>query len=158
MFFPRSAQFSSFLVLATLSGCVAEIGVPEIDPAPEGALGEISEAVGVWDHTPVAPKELFVTDLSVVNDPKYASYKPGKWNTDAEGGFSFGRLIDNLSPVEKPTDLQRSATVVNWLRLWETPQSVNGQLIEPRPLIREKVITPWTVSYTHLTLPTNREV
>lgn len=146
MFLTRNAQLSSFLILATLSGCVAEIGLPETNPAPEGALGEVSEAVGVLDHTPVAAKELFVTDLSVVNDPKFTNYKPGKWNTDPEGGFSFGRLIDNLSQVEKPTDQQRSATVMDWLRLWETPQTVNGQTIEARPLIREKVITPWKLA------------
>ena len=141
----RSFTMACLIALGCLPSCTAEISVPE--PAPAAAnvevLGEIAAAV---DHAPVAAKELFVTDLSVVNASAYTSYRPGKWNTNPEGGFSFGRLIDNLSPSEKPDDRQRSDLVVRWLKLWETPQNVNGQVLAARPLIREKLITPWKLS------------
>lgn len=139
-------ELACWLVASCLTGCIAETGAPDdATPSAPGALGEVAQAATL-DHTPVAAKELFVTDLSVVNAAKLTTYKPGKWNTDPEGGFSFGRLIDNLSPTEKPSDRQRSDLVMNWLRLWETPQSVNGQSIAPRTLVREKLITPWKLA------------
>ncbi|MFO0746645.1 MAG: hypothetical protein U1F43_13390 [Myxococcota bacterium] len=83
-------------------------------------MGEPDTPVAVVDaplRTSVVPeKELFVTDLSVVNDAKHEQYAPGKWNTDPNGSWSFGRLIDNLTGLAHPTDRQRSDFVLHWLR------------------------------------------
>jgi hypothetical protein len=135
-----ASRLSRVLLLsaAAIAGCVgADEPAEDVDAV---ALGS-----GL-DHAPDAMKELFVTDLGAVNDPGLTRYAPGKWNTDPEGGFSFGRLIDNMSPVEKPTALGRSGFVMSWLRLWETSQTVNGQTLAARPLIRDKVITPWKLA------------
>lgn len=98
------------------------------------------------NQTVVVEKELFVTDLSAVNSASYTHYTQDKWNTDPEGGLSFGRLIDNMNRVEKPSDLERSRFVMSWLRTWETPQQVNGQTLEARPLVRSVLLTPWKLA------------
>jgi len=121
------------------SGCVAEIRGLEGDQEDRVEAQQQSAELSAI----VPEKELFVTDVSVVNDAKFVNYRPGKWNTDKEGGFSFGRLIDNLSTVEKPSNAQRTRFVMNWLKTWETPQPVAGQIIPARPKIRDVILTPW---------------
>jgi hypothetical protein len=129
------------LLTLGLLGCGAGPG----DASADENIDDIEQGA-VLDHVPVPAKELFVTDLSVVNATKFTTYKPGKWDTEPEGGFSFGRLIDNMSPVDRPNDKQRSDFVMSWLRSWETPQAVNGQVIPARPLIRTLLITPWKLA------------
>ena len=97
-------------------------------------------------RAPVPSKELFVTDLSVVNDARLNEYKAKKWNTEAEGGFSFGRLVDNMAPSAKQSDRERSDFVMRWLRTWTADQSVNGQVLAARPAIRDVLITPWKLT------------
>jgi len=130
--------------------CLLLLGVPSANVSacdsgvePPLATPEVGfESAALKD--PVVPsKELFVTALNVVDDTKYVNYKAGKWNTDRDGGWSFGRLIDNMSSVEKPSDTARSAFVMNWLRTWESPQTVNSQTQAARPAVRTVVIDPW---------------
>ena len=93
---------------------------------------------------PVDPaKELFITALEVVDDRRYVDHHPGRFDQDAEGGWSFARLIDNLIAAPRPTDAQRSQFVMQWLRTWETPQRINGQTLPARPAVRDVIITPW---------------
>jgi hypothetical protein len=143
----KAAPYVSLLAGLAL-GCGADADMPESSGIFDSAevVGEQSVPLNKLDHTPIAQKELFVTDVSVVNATSFTNYVKGKWNTDKEGGFSFGRLVDNLARVEKPTDQQRSDLVMNWLRLWETPQTINGQIIAARPRIREVLITPWKLA------------
>jgi len=125
-----------------VAGC--DLGEGESVGGEESAQAESGAKSGLTAINP--DKELFITDLRVVNDASTTSYKAGKFNTEREGGFSFGRLIDNMSSVEKPSDAQRSAFVLNWLRQWETPQTVIGQVIPARPLVRSVLITPWKLA------------
>jgi hypothetical protein len=88
-------------------------------------------------------RELLINDVSVVDDPRYTAWAPGKTNTDPEGGWSFGRLIDNMLPDPLRSDWGRSQFVLHWLRHWEQDRTVNGQIIPARPLIRSLIIEPW---------------
>jgi len=82
-------------------------------------------------HDPVIERELMIRDLSVVNDPR-ANTPDGPW--------SFGGLIKAMAG---PTDPSRF--VVNWLKTWETDQTINGFVVDKRVDIRTKVIEPWKV-------------
>lgn len=124
------------VALTALSACDAIV-----EPPPE--TPEAGFVIAALEHPVVPSKELFVTALNVVDDTRYVNYRAGKWNTDADGGWSFGRLIDNMSSVEKPSDTARSAFVMNWLRTWETPQTINGQTLAARPAVRAVVIDAW---------------
>jgi hypothetical protein len=98
----------------------------------------------VVDMASIDPaRELFIKDVSVVDDTRYTAWAPKKTNTDPEGGWSFGRLIDNMLPEPLRSDWGRSQFVLHWLRLWEQDRTVNGQVIPARPLIRSLIIDPW---------------
>jgi hypothetical protein len=73
-------------------------------------------------------RELLVTSPTVL-DSAPAQY-PGSW--------SFGALVEQLAGAENA-----SARVRDWLQTWTAGLSVNGQRLEPRPEIVEKVIKPW---------------
>jgi hypothetical protein len=130
------------LLLLTVAACGGEGPVAGNDSEE---VSELGQPLGIT-HAPVPSKELLVTDLSVVNDASYVNYAPGKWNIDPTGGFSLGRLVDNMFPYDKPSDRDRSDATMTWLRLWETPYTVNGQVVAARPLIRNTLITPWKLA------------
>lgn len=141
----RSANLA--LIGFVFGGCSAATVDSDSDDETfdQAPISSVAQPVKL-DHQPDPARELFITALSAVNSVKHVNYRPGKWNTDEEGGFSFGRLIDNMSRVEKPTAAQRSNFVMSWLRTWEVPQTVNGQSIPARPLIRSTLITPWKLA------------
>lgn len=125
-------------VLASVLSLTAACDGMEVGPTPEVAVTRAP-----LDRPIDAQKELFITHLNVVQSPKLTTYKPGKWNTDPDGAWSFGRLMDNLQSREKPNDRERSDFTMRWLRTWESDQTVNGQLVPARPLVRSVVIDPW---------------
>jgi hypothetical protein len=121
--------------LAVLTAC-APPSPEEIDTfaVREGGLVELAS---------IDPaRELFITDVSVVDDARYTTWV-GRSDPDPEGGWSFGRLIDNMVPEYMRGPYGRSQFVLHWLRTWEHDQTVNGQLIPARPLIRSLIIDPW---------------
>jgi len=133
MLSPRlAALLGSLTITASCDGLTDSTTVD----APEVVMAPLVTSV-------VPEKELFLTSLTAMNDHKYIDYKPGKFNTEPDGGWSFGRLIDNLMTASKPTDQQRSDFVMGWLQTWESPQVVNGQAIAPRALVRSVIIDPW---------------
>ncbi len=85
--------------------------------------------VGATPHEPVIGKELMITDLSVVNDSR---------TKGADGPWSFGGLMKNLAGSG-----DRKAFVLNWLKMWETAQTVNDQIVPARSSIRSIVIDGW---------------
>lgn len=123
--------------LAALTACA-----PPSSEEEEEFAGTREDAV--VDIASIDPaRELLVTHVSVVDDTFYTAWAPGKKNTDPQGGWSFGRLIDNMVPEQLRNDWGRSQFVLHWLRMWEQEQTVNGQVIPARPLIRSLVIEPW---------------
>lgn len=105
-----------------------------------GPLAQQSE--GVVALASIDPeRELFITDVSVVDDARYTTWMDK--SAPAEGGWSFGRLIDNMVPELLRTPWGRSLFVLSWLRSWERDQRMNGQIVPARPLIRSLIIEPW---------------
>lgn len=96
-----------------------------------------------YDHVPIPERELLITDVSVVENRRLTAFHPDKFNTDAEGAWSFGRLMANLSPTEKPTPRELTRFVVRWLKLWEVDQRVGSYVAPARPAIRDLVLAPW---------------
>ena len=113
-------------------------------PASEELELTGSRTDAVVDINSIDPaRELLITHVSVVDDTFYTAWAPGKVNTDPQGGWSFGRLIDNMAPEPMRTDWGRSQFVLQWLKTWERDQVVNGQTIPARPLVRSLIIEPW---------------
>ncbi|HEX8704972.1 MAG TPA: hypothetical protein VF815_39430 [Myxococcaceae bacterium] len=122
--------------LAALAACAP--------PASEEEAELTARELAVVDIASIDPaRELLITEVSAVDDSFYTAWAPGKTNTDPQGGWSFGRLIDNMVPEQGRTDWGRSQFVLHWLRSWEQSQTVNGQTIPARPLIRPLIIEPW---------------
>ncbi len=88
-------------------------------------------------------RELFINDVSVVDDALYTTWDPAHSGTDPEGSWSFGRLIDNMVPRPLRNPYGRSQFILHWLKTWERDQTVNGLVIPARPLIRSLIIDPW---------------
>jgi hypothetical protein len=111
-------------------------------PTEESDTLEVREQ-GLVDLASIDPaRELFITDVSVVDDTRYNTWG-GRHDQDPDGGWSFGRLIDNMVPEAWRNPYGRSQFVLLWLKTWERDQTVNGQLIPARPLIRSLIIDPW---------------
>src|SRR5262245_51389159 len=88
-------RISSKLVLAALAAASAV--VPATFPAPEAVAAPPPCVVD-------ASRELWIRDLSVVNDPLRTKYVENPTDP-AQGAWSFGRLIEDLAPGLDPTDV-----------------------------------------------------
>jgi hypothetical protein len=121
--------------LAVLTACAP-------DSMEEGGTFAMREG-GMVELASIDPaRELFITDVSVVDDTRYTTWA-GRSDAEPEGGWSFGRLIDNMVPELLRSPYGRSQFVLHWLRTWERDQTVNGQIIPARPRIRSLIIDPW---------------
>jgi hypothetical protein len=123
-------------VLALLLACS-----PLPEDGPPGPSGAQGQALGASDIDPA--RELVITDVSAVDDARYTAWAPGRSDTDAEGAWSFGRLIDNMVEERLRTPWGRSQFVLRWLRQWETDQLVNGHTVPARPRMRTLITEPW---------------
>jgi cytochrome c553 len=108
---------------------------PSAPADPVGGLSQAATAAPTVDPN----RELFITDLSVVEDPDLTSYVPDA----GKGAWSFGRLIENMQPAGQRNRSGASRAVLNLLATWESNQTVNSFTIPSRPLIRSLVIDPW---------------
>lgn len=121
--------------LAALAACAPP------SPEEEEPLGTLRQAeVSLASIDPA--RELFITDVSVVDDPRYTAWSSPR-ESEPEGAWSFGRLIDNMLPDWLRSPYGRSQFILRWLKTWERDQTVNGQVIPARPLIRSVIIDPW---------------
>jgi hypothetical protein len=104
-------------------------------------------------------KELMITHLSVVEDPLRTTWPapiPTASTSSTERRFgvastiavprphpsaakwTFGKLMANMAGAnDAPT------FVLNWLRQWETDQTINGFTAAARPAIGPQIINPW---------------
>jgi hypothetical protein len=91
-------------------------------------------------------KELFITDVSVVDDC-YRTTLSGSCpdgtppGTATRGAWTFGRLMEGV--FNTTNEEQLSKRVTEWLNLWTTDQTVNGDFVPARPLMRDLVLRPW---------------
>jgi hypothetical protein len=133
-------------LVAAWAMAVVHCGSTQDGDAAAAARGEDPGQAQLSLHHQRAPdpsRELVITDTSVVEDPKLTTWAPGKADTDLEGGWSFGRLIDNTLEDCQRTPEGRSRFVLGWLGSWESPQQINGFVVEPRPAIRALIVDPW---------------
>jgi hypothetical protein len=90
-------------------------------------------------------KELFITDVSVVDDCYRTTWNgtcPGTQHSSAaRGAWTFGRLMEGVFGTSDPEEL--SGRVSDWLNLWTEDHTVNGDLVASRPLMRDLVLRPW---------------
>lgn len=89
-------------------------------------------------------RELFIRDLSVVNDCYRTTWtglcaKPVLPAT--RGAWTFGRLMEGLAGTTDPALL--SAFTLNWLNHWNIDQTINSDPVPKRPNVQSFVITPW---------------
>jgi hypothetical protein len=130
------------VTLAVIAACAPPPMEESEDSTEESETFAVREQ-GLVDLASIDPaRELFVTDLSVVDDTRYTTWG-GCTDQDPDGGWSFGRLIDNMLPDRMHNPYGRSQFILSWLKTWEHDQTVNGQLIPARPLIRSVIIDPW---------------
>lgn len=87
-------------------------------------------------------KELFITDVSVVDDPiRTGCVNPLPAHGDPQGAWTFARLMTNMAGNHNPSDF-----VLRWLLTWTVPQNVNGFVVfDPikAASIQNDIITPW---------------
>jgi hypothetical protein len=153
---PRSrnalAVLSAVAALAAAGLASCESGGPTPDEATEGAGDEAlgstdDELVGrtrvrtiaaACDADPRvdARKSLVIAD--VANDPRAVCTDAGP---DSCGPWSFGFLMAALAETTVHGDV--SELVEDWLATWRTEQNVNGQEVEARPLVDERILDGW---------------
>lgn len=76
-------------------------------------------------------QELEIVDESVVTDPRTRNADGGPW--------SFRYVVEQATPPGmKPSDFVRS-----WIEEWSVAGRVNETTIEPRPLVKAKLLCPW---------------
>ena len=88
---------------------------------------------------------LIMTKTSVIEDPTRT------WNYctltgTLYGAWTFQKLMQELAtvtPGHPPTDKQLSAFVMHWLDNFSYTQIINGDTVDPRPLLKTVLTDPW---------------
>ncbi|MFL6237120.1 MAG: hypothetical protein ACJ76N_28580 [Thermoanaerobaculia bacterium] len=97
--------------------------------------------------TVVPEKELFVTDVSVVDDCLRTTWGPCVSTGTpppppaTQGAWTFGARMQSVAGTTDPAAL--STFTLNWLHNWQVDQTVNGDLVPARPNIQSVLIDPW---------------
>lgn len=83
-------------------------------------------------------KELFITDLSVVEDP-CRTRDDAECDESVRGAWTFGKLMASMAGLASVDEDPRavSAFVLGWLKQMENDQHVNGFLVKGRPGVRD---------------------
>lgn len=150
--------WTSGLTAGLLSAIWLLFGAPASSdsPPPVSELGSPAqqEAVRTGRETAFLPerasctvdpaRELFITDLSVVNDCIRASWssrclRPPLGATP--GAWTVGGLLPGIFGTNDPELL--SKMTLKWLKEWKSDKTVNGDLVPARPNIESLVIDPW---------------
>jgi hypothetical protein len=105
--------------------------------------------------TVVPEKELFVTDVSVVDDCLRTTWGPcissGSVPLPAtQGAWTFGARMQSVAGTTDPATL--STFTLNWLHNWQVDTTVNGDLVPARPNIKSVLIDPWLAASGGTTL------
>jgi hypothetical protein len=114
--------------VASTCDVACPVGTYDCDGSPANGC-ESTQACGPATCTVERTKELMITSLSVVEDPT---------RTALGGAWHFETLMRAMAGGGDP-----SALVRNWLKSWNTAQTVNGLTVPARPLMMTKVLGPW---------------
>jgi hypothetical protein len=103
----------------------------------------------------VPTKELFVTDVSVVDDCLRTTWGPCATTSPPPppatlGAWTFGTRIASLAGTTDRATL--STFTLNWLHSWSSDQTINGDLVPKRTNIQSVVIDPWLAASGGTTL------
>lgn len=93
----------------------------------------------------VPAKELFITHVSVVDDC-YRTTWFGNCPTPTaaparRGAWTLGGLLPGIFGTNDAATL--STRTLQWLREWETNQTINSDVVHARPSITDLIIDPW---------------
>ena len=89
-------------------------------------------------------QSLIIRDKIVVEDPTRTSNSCQIGSPTAV--WSFGELMRQLastSPGSIATDAQTSTFILNWLNTWNSPSTVNGEVLGARTSIQNTIIQSW---------------
>ena len=105
--------------------------------------------------TVIPDKELFITDVSVVDDCLRTTWgpclSPGIPPAPAtQGAWTFGARMASLAGTNNAATL--STFTLNWLKNWTTNQTINSDPVPARPSIQTQVINPWLAASGGTTL------
>ncbi|MGQ0507076.1 MAG: hypothetical protein ACT4TC_17350 [Myxococcaceae bacterium] len=120
---------------ALAGGC--EVNAPLADGP--GATATLSLARTCTTASISPERELLIRSLSVVEDPVRTRFSTSASANPAQGAWSFGGLMAAMSGDVPPERFVRE-----WLRQWEAPQVVNGEIVKDRAeVMRRRVLDPW---------------
>ncbi|MBN1206472.1 MAG: hypothetical protein JXB05_16415 [Myxococcaceae bacterium] len=114
--------------VAGTCGVACPVGTYDCDGSPANGC-ESTYACGPTSCTIDGTEELVITSLSVVEDPVRTA--PG-------GAWHIGTLMKAMAGNQDPSTLARQ-----WLKTWNTTQTVNGLTLPARPQMMTKVLGVW---------------
>jgi hypothetical protein len=98
-------------------------------------------------------RELFVTDVSVVEDCYRTTWTgscPAPVAPATRGAWTFGGVIQGVFGTADRATL--SNLVTQWLNQWMNDQTVNGDTVPARPFTMSDVVNPWLAASGGVTL------
>lgn len=143
----------------SLGGCGdAAPGSEDLEPREEIGAAAQSVLVNCPFPQPAAPilfdNEMVIRSRGVVDDPCRTSWTgagcpafnagPGVANRTAK--WTFGWLMTVMAGQADPTSLTARQFVANWLHSFEVPQTIGGNVVQPRIKIDPAFIDPWVVA------------
>ena len=132
-------------------------------PTERGTLSE-QQAVRTSRETSLLPirstctvrpnKELFITDVSVVDDC-YRTTWTGPCLTPASptatrGAWTVGKLLEGIFGTTNAATLSSQTTA--WLNQWATLKTINGDPVPARTAVQSQIIAPWLAASGGVTL------
>ncbi len=159
---PRLILALFMLVLSASLISLASTGTPtrtEVGtPQQQAAVRTSRDVSGLpiqSSCTVVPSKELFVTDVTVVDDCLRTTWGTCISGTlppppATQGAWTFGTRMASLAGTTDPATL--STFTLNWLHTWSSDQTVNSDLVRARPNIQSVVIDPWLAASGGTTL------
>lgn len=129
---------SPILLLASL-GLSCVIGEPP-EAGVDAGVGDV-QAVRTCEGVDVSiPKQILITDLSVVEDPVRTRWS-GAHGDEDDGAWHAGRLLADMVGT---TGMAPEEFVRRFLGKWEVDEEVNGFVVpHRREGVRAKIIDPW---------------
>ncbi|MCB9857479.1 MAG: hypothetical protein H6818_17495 [Phycisphaerales bacterium] len=117
-----------------------------IDPGPAIVCGDPSPPITPCNI--VVNKELFITELCVVEDPVRTKWTAGGADPNALGAWTFGKLMASMAgqPDISTDPVAVSDFVRHWMEHWLVDQFQSGdpQCVAPaRPFVQQFLIDPW---------------
>ncbi|HEV7519203.1 MAG TPA: hypothetical protein VGR07_23180 [Thermoanaerobaculia bacterium] len=129
--------------LAKVTGFDPEIGTPE-QQALVRTSRDSSQLPLQTACTVKTKKELFITDVSVVDDcirTTWTGTCTGGGSPATRGAWTVGGLLPGIFGTNDPAAL--SQLTLRWLNQWTSARTVNGDVIPARPNMTTLVINPW---------------